>query len=99
MRRRAEGTRIPNQFKGLQEVVDELVSFEVAGPKEGVSNSACKDNLDNSSEEDLAGDSEQILGKGSAWNSKQDSCASLESEEEENPGEDPVVDFAEAESA
>lgn len=69
MRRRAGGTRIPNQFKGSQEEVDEVVSFEVAGPNEGVSNSACDDVLDIFSEEGPGGDSEQILGQGSVWSS------------------------------
>lgn len=69
MRRRAEGTRIPNQFKGSQEEVDEVVSFEVAGPKEGFSNSACEDDLDIISEAGPGRDSEQILGQGSVWSS------------------------------
>lgn len=67
MRRRAEGTRIPNQFKGSQEGGGEVVCFEVAGPEEGASNSACEDDLGTFSEEGPTGDSEQSSWEGSVW--------------------------------
>lgn len=66
MRRRAEGTRIPNQFKGSQEEIDGVVSFEVAGPKEGDSNPACEETF---FEEGPAGDPEQISGPDSVCSS------------------------------
>lgn len=59
---------MPNQFKGSQEEGDEVVFFEVAGPEEGSSMSACKDDLGTFSEEGPAGDSE-LGSKYSVWGS------------------------------
>lgn len=58
VRRRAEGTRIPNQFKGSQEEGDGVVSFEVAGSEEGASKSVGEGDLSTFFEEGPAGDSE-----------------------------------------